>query len=84
MGKISEPQFKDYARNGAITTLKIIEAKEGYLVVATLSWKEGDYTLYSQRNRPRAWVSLDRLIKYLRAVAPTLQTITLELSGEER
>lgn len=77
--KITEPELRDYVSNGAVTTLAIIRSDSSYRVMVGLNWKEGEYTLYSQRNQPRKWVSLDRLLKYLTELAPEIRMITLQL-----
>lgn len=77
MDKVSEPQLREYDAAGAITAAKVVRTEDGYVLVINVNWKEGDLTVYSQRNRPRAWQSVDRLIGHLERVAPSI--IHLEL-----
>ncbi len=72
MNKVSEPQLREYDAAGAITAAKVVRTENGYILVINVNWKEGDLTVYSQRNRPRAWQSVDRLIGHLERVAPSI------------
>jgi hypothetical protein len=80
--KATEPQLRDYDQAGAITGARIIRSSDGYVLVIRVSWKPGELVVFNQRNKPRAWVSLDRLIAHLGEVAPSIQTVELSLSGE--
>lgn len=83
MSKLSEPLLKEYAEAGAITAAKVIwsEEQSGWLLVINLNWKEGDLTVYSQRNQPRAWASIDRLIGHLRRITPSITELQIFLNG---
>ena len=84
MNKMSEPQLREYDSAGAITAAKVVCTEEGYVLVINVNWKEGDLTVFSQRNRPRAWQSVDRLIGYLERVAPSINHLELYLTeGDE-
>ncbi len=73
MHKMTEPQLREYDQAGAITAARIVRTAEGYVLVINVNWKEGDLTVYSQRNKPRAWRSLDRLIGHLEALTSIRQ-----------
>lgn len=79
---VSEPQLREYDGAGAITAAKVVRTEDGYVLVINVNWKEGDYTVYSQRRKPRAWVSLDRLISHLLLIAPTISNFQVFLHPE--
>ena len=85
MNKLSEPQLREYAQAGAITAAKVVRTEEGYVLVINVNWKEGDLTVFSQRNRPRAWMSVDRLIGHLTRIAPSIKhlEVFLTLDGSD-
>lgn len=82
MSKVSEPQLREYDQARAITAAKVMQTADGYVLVITVNWKEGDLTVYSQRNRPRAWASVDRLIGHLSRVAPSISRFEIFLNPE--
>jgi hypothetical protein len=84
MNKVSEPQLREYDSAGVITAAKVVRTKNGYVLVINVNWKGGDLTVYSQRNRPRAWQSVDRLIGHIIRVAPSIKhfEVFLNLDGE--
>lgn len=79
MHKVTEPQLKEYDAAGAITAAKVVRTDKGYVLVINVNWKEGDLTVYSQRNQPRAWQSIDRLIGHLDRIAPSIKQLQLFL-----
>lgn len=80
--KASESQLRDYDQAGVITSARIVGSKDGYVLIVRVSWKAGESVVYNQRNKPRAWVSLDRLIRHLAEVAPSIKALHLTLDGE--
>ena len=82
MSKVSEPQLREYGAAGVITTVKVVKTEDGYVLVINVNWKEGDFTVYSQRNRPRAWASVDRLIGHLSRVAPSISHFEVFLNPD--
>lgn len=80
MNQMGEPQLKDYGAAKAITAAKVVRADEGFILVINLNWKKGDYTVFCQRNVPRVWQSVDRLIGYLARVAPSVTHLELFLT----
>jgi hypothetical protein len=79
MNKITELQWKDYAHNDTVTETKLVNTKHGYVIVVKLTWKGGEWVVHTIRNKPRYWVSLDRLIQHVRKVAPKITVVTLLL-----
>ena len=82
MSKVSEPQLREYDSAGVITAARVVRTEDGYVVVINVSWKEGDLTVYSQRSKPRAWQSIDRLIGHLARVAPSIQHFEVFLNPD--
>ena len=77
--RATERQLRDYDQAGVITAAKIANSDDGFIVVIQVSWKRGDIVVYNQRNKPRAWRSLDRLVAYLGEVAPSMRMLELNL-----
>ncbi|KVC97025.1 hypothetical protein WL30_12595 [Burkholderia ubonensis] len=65
LSRITESEFREYARAGAIKNARVERALEGYILVVELTWKDGLHTLFTTRDHPRAWASLDRMVNYL-------------------
>lgn len=80
MNQMGEPQLRDCGAARAITAAKVVRADEGFILVINLNWKKGDYTVFCQRNVPRVWQSVDRLIGYLARVAPSVTHMELFLT----
>ena len=83
MSKVNEPQLREYDVAGAITAAKVMKSDDGFVLVINVNWKEGDLTVYSQRNKPRAWQSLDRLIGHLERIAPSITHFEVFLTGND-
>lgn len=79
--KTTEPQLRDFDAAGVITGAKIVKSDDGYVLVIQVSWKPGDLVVFNQRGKPRAWVSMDRLLRYIQEVTPTIKQIELVLDG---
>lgn len=77
---MGEPQLRDCGAAGAIQAAKVVRTEEGFILVINLNWKEGDFTVFSQRNVPRVWQSVDRLIGHLKRVAPGITHMELFLN----
>ena len=75
--KTTERLVREYDQAGAIRAAKIVRTAEGYVLVIEVAWKEGELIVFNQRGKPRAWVSMDRLLRYLADVAPSLRYFDL-------
>ncbi len=82
LSKITEGEFRDNAKNDAIKHARIVRTSEGYILVLELTWKEGSFTLHTQRNEPRAWANLERMLDYLRRQDLRLKKIELQLEPD--
>ena len=78
--QISEPQLRDCGAARAITAAKVVRTEAGFILVINLNWKGGDFTVICQRNVPRVWQSVDRLIGHLKRVAPSITHMELFLN----
>ena len=83
MSKVSEPQLREYDAARAITAAKVVRSDDGFVLVINVNWKEGDLIVYSQRNKPRAWQSVDRLIGHLERIAPSITHFEIFLTGSD-
>lgn len=79
LSKVTESDFRGYAENNAIKQAKLVQTDEGYILIIELTWKEGEHTLYTFRDRPRTWASLDRIVAYMQRHELKLRAVTLEL-----
>lgn len=79
MDRISEPQLREYNEARSITAARIVRHLDGYVLVVRVSWKKADLIVFSQRNKPRLWKSLDRLIAHLADVAPSIRKLEMVL-----
>jgi hypothetical protein len=79
---IDEPGLIDNLVNKTVKRLCLIqgECSKFYLYV-TLTWKEGEHLLETQRKKPRAWASLDRLIRHINSKYGPIPVIELKLKG---
>lgn len=80
MNAIHESELEDAGRNKAIKRLRIAQQRTGkFGIVVNLTWKEGDFTLVTQRKNVREWASLDRLSTHIQENYGTVPSISLTL-----
>lgn len=80
MNTISEPELEDAGRNNAIKKLHIVQQESGkFGIVINLTWKEGEFTLVTQRKNVREWASLDRLSLHIQDNYGLVPSISLTL-----
>lgn len=86
MKPIGEAELTDLANNNAIEQFNITESKNGnYQITVKLTWKSEKCRLVTARNKPREWVSLDRLIKHIKEkYNGNIVTINLSLRPLEK
>jgi hypothetical protein len=82
MNRVSESQLREYNQAKAITAARIQRHRGGYILVIQVNWKEEHQILFSQRNHPRVWMSLDRMISHLVEVAPSIVRLELVLEDD--
>lgn len=81
LSKMSEADFKDWARSGVIKKARVVRTAKGYTLIVELTWKQGELTQYTVRDGPRTWASLDRLMAYLDRHNVGLNEIVLARAG---
>lgn len=79
LGKLSENDIREYAGSNVIKALKVVKTDEGYIMLVELTWREGQHTLYTYRNRPRTWASLDRMIAYMERHQVDLKSFVVQM-----
>jgi hypothetical protein len=78
--KVTEGQLREYAKAKAVTEESIVQTDKGFILTFTLSWASGVFTLYTVRGgRPRTFVSLDRMLRFLDSENLLLKEVTLKL-----
>ena len=82
---ITELQLIDNLANSTVTQLRLVQGSDRrYRICVLLTWKEGYQTLETQRHTPRAWASLDRLIRHMESKYGRLPAvIQLELWSDD-
>lgn len=84
MSTIFESELEDAGRNKAIKKLHIVQQTNSrFVLVVTLKWKEGEFTLVTQRKNVREWVSLDRLTLHIQDNYGAVPSISLMLLPKE-
>lgn len=79
MNPINEQDFNMSCVNGLVESVVIEEVESGHIITMHIKWKEGVFTLYTQRNRPRSWSSLNTLVDFLKRQGLRLPTVTLTI-----
>lgn len=78
-GQINESELKALASSTNLLKLIITRTEEGYLLV--VQWgtagSQRSAILYSQRNRPRTWASLDTMVAYLTKTVPNAKSFEI-------
>ncbi|MFJ3465763.1 hypothetical protein [Achromobacter spanius] len=81
MNHISEADLKDMVGNSAVKQMTIQQTKDRkYQILVNLTWKSGDVQLFSTRNAPREWASLDRLVAHIQTNYGLIPKIALVLN----
>ncbi|MES2321627.1 MAG: hypothetical protein V4633_05140 [Pseudomonadota bacterium] len=84
MSVISEAELEDAGRNRAIKKLTISQQRNSKFGIAVnLTWKEGEFTLVTQRKNTREWASLDRLSLHIQEKYGAIAQISLTLLPTE-
>lgn len=66
MTHITETELKIYAENKLILSIRLEPGEKGTRLWITLKGKQAELLLVTQRNQPREWVSVDRLLTHIR------------------
>lgn len=79
---ISEMELIDNLDNNAVKMIHLVQGRDNkFKMLVTLTWKEGQQLLETQRKKPRNWASLDRLVSHINAKYRNVPIITLELNS---
>lgn len=82
--QINETTLITNLETGGIKRLKLIQGKDRkFMIRAVFAWKGGEYTLVTQRKKPRIWASLDRLLKHIETKYHNVPVIELYLWKEK-
>lgn len=83
--QINEQTLIDSLESNSVKKIKLIQGKDRkFTILACLTWKGGGQILVTQRKRPRAWASLDRLIRHMETKYPNLPIIEIHLYKESK
>lgn len=81
---INEQALIDNLVNNSVTTMQVVQGEDGkFRIYVTLTWKEGQQLLETQRKTARAWASLDRLTRHINQKYRNAPVIELKLRGED-
>jgi len=77
---ISEQDLIDNLESMAVKKMSLVQGNNGkFEIYVSLTWKEGQQRLETQRKKPRTWASLDRLVRHINRKYPKVPIIQLEL-----
>jgi hypothetical protein len=81
---IPERDLIDNTENNAVQTLKIVQTEDDkFQLHITLTWKEGELYLETQRKTVREWSSLDRLVHHINNYYGSIPLIILQLRNHK-
>ena len=78
-GRATEAQLREYGLAKQISAARVVRTPNGYLLLVTVSWKQQELLLYTTRNKPRSWMSADRLVAHLLEASPALVSFEVVL-----
>ena len=82
--RISEHELMDNLVNRSVEMMLVVQGTDGkFRIYVTLTWKEGQHILETQRKTDRAWASLDRLVTHMNKKYENVPVINLELGGKD-
>lgn len=77
---LSEQELIDNLVNRSVRTMRVVQGSDDrFAIFVTLTWKEGQKQLETQRKKPRTWASLDRLVRHINSKYGYVPVIQLEL-----
>lgn len=81
---ISEQELINNLEGKAVQRLRLVQDEDlRFRIYATLSWKENEQLLETQRKKPRAWASLDRLVEHIKNKYRPMPVIELHLRSDD-
>lgn len=75
----TEAQLREYGLASQVSSARVVRTPDGYFLFVTVSWKQQELMLYTTRNKPRSWMSVDRLVVHLLEACPSLVSFELVL-----
>ncbi|GGO83795.1 hypothetical protein GCM10011348_28420 [Marinobacterium nitratireducens] len=80
---ISEVELIDNLESKAVKSMALVQDDDNkFRIYVTLTWKEGRQLLETQRKTPRAWASLDRLVRHINSRYVNVPPIQLEIRSK--
>ncbi len=80
MSAITESELVDYVKAGVVKELVITQGQnEKFTLTVQLTWKPGDFKVFTWRKEIREWANLDRLCRHIRENYGAIPKISLEL-----
>lgn len=78
---ITEPDLELAAKKEAVKKFYITQCTEGFYITVRLNWRDDDIHLATrrQRDRPKMFKSIGRLIEHIRKKFPSITFIQLHL-----
>ncbi|MDD3465177.1 MAG: hypothetical protein PHH07_06840 [Candidatus Cloacimonetes bacterium] len=78
---ITEPDLELAAKKDAVTKFYITQCSDGFYITVRLNWREDDIHLSTrrQKDRPKIFRSIARLIQLIRRKFPNITYIQLHL-----
>lgn len=80
---INELGLSDNLVNKTVKRLGLVQVEYSkFYLYVTLTWKEREQLLKTQRKKPRAWASLDHLVRHINSKYGSVPIIELKLRSK--
>jgi hypothetical protein len=81
--KVSEAELRQFEELKTVAQVTVVRLPEGWLLIVGVEGRARDLVVWSTRQRPRLWKSLDKLVSYAIDVVPSVPTFELMLGPPE-
>lgn len=73
-----------YAQDGMVKSVQARRVPDGYWLVVAVRFNKHPLLLFSQRQHPRAWASLDRFVAHVRRLMPQIKQFDVAIHEKSR
>lgn len=77
MKQLTEAEFRDACITKTIRETSIARTNLGWILCTKLTFREGEFVIYTQRGHVRTWCSLDAILELLTKVSYPFNEITV-------
>jgi hypothetical protein len=76
-------ELRQFEELKTVAQVTVVRLPEGWLLIVGVEGRARDLVVWSTRQRPRLWKSLDKLVSYAIDVVPSVPTFELMLGPPE-